>query len=93
MSKLACVKAYHEMEERYARLDLVYFNIDQRSLVCNAISEMIRKHGIAPEVTNAPKTKEEGEYVIEFHDDYDRLSCNFFEDLIGKLKIDHCECG
>jgi hypothetical protein len=32
-----------------------------------------------------------GEYSIEFHDDYDRDSANFFENLIKKLGVDHCE--
>ncbi len=88
-----CIKAYHEMEERYARLELLYFNIDQRALICNTVTDMIKKYGIAPDVTTTAKDKESGEYVIEFHDDYDRASCNFFEDLIKNLNIGHCEVG
>ena len=87
----ACIKAYHEMEERYARLELDYFDTDQRALICDSINDMIKKHKVAPEVTIKPKGEEKGEYIIEFHDDYDKKSGDFFEELIKNLNIDHCE--
>jgi len=89
--KNACIKAYHEMEERYARLILAYHNNEQRNKICNTVGEMIEEQGIAPAVTVTPGKNLGGEYCIEFHDDYDKESGKFFEDLIKKLGVDHCE--
>jgi hypothetical protein len=89
--KNACIKAFHEMEERYARLVLQYYNNEQRNKICDTVGEMIDELGIAPSVTVTPKKDLSGEYSIEFHDDYDRESGKFFEDLIKKLDINHCE--
>jgi hypothetical protein len=89
--KKACIKAYHEMEERYARLILEYYDNDQRRKICDTVGAMIEEQGIAPAVTVTPKKNLSGEYCIEFHDDYDKESGQFFEDLIKKLDIDHCE--
>ncbi len=89
--KNACIKAYHEMEERYARLILVYHNNEQRNNICDTVGILIDEFKIAPTVTVTPKKDLAGEYSIEFHDDYDRESEKFFETLIKKLDIDHCE--
>lgn len=86
-----CIKAYHEMEERYSRLVLVYNNTEQRNLICDTVGKMIDEKGIAPGVTVTPKKDLGGEYAVEFHDDYDKKSGKFFEELIGKLDISHCE--
>jgi hypothetical protein len=87
----ACIKAYHEMEERYARLVLQYFSTDQRNNICDTVGDMIKDFGIAPSVTVTPGKDLGGEYSVEFHDDYDRESHKFFEKLIKTLGIDHCE--
>jgi hypothetical protein len=89
--KTACIKAYHEMEERYARLVLEYHSNDQRNLICDTVGEVIDELGIAPALTITPGKNLGGEYDIEFHDDYDRESFRFFETLIKKLGVDHCE--
>ena len=89
--KEPCIKAYHEMEERYARLVLEYHNNEQRNLICKAVGGMIDSHGIAPAVTVTPTKGLAGEYAIELHDDYDREGGKFFEDLIKILAIDNCE--
>lgn len=90
-AKEACIKAYHEMEERYSRLVLVYNSNKQRNTICDTVGEMIEKKGIAPAVVVTPGKNLSGEYSIEFHDDYDKQSGQFFEDLIKKLNINHCE--
>ncbi len=89
--KKTCIKAYHEMEERYSRLVLVYNSNEQRNLICDSVGMMIEKKGIAPGVTVTPGKDLGGEYSIEFHDDYDKQSGKFFEELIKKLDIEHCE--
>ena len=86
-----CIKAYHEMEERYARLVLEYSSNDQRNMICDTVGKLIEEHGIAPAVTIVPKKDFGGDYCIEFHDDYDKESGVFFDTLIKKLDIDHCE--
>jgi hypothetical protein len=87
----ACIKAYHEMEERYARLVLEYHSNEQRKIICDMVGEVINEFGVAPALTVTPGKNLGGEYSIEFHDDYDRDSANFFENLIKKLGVDHCE--
>ena len=85
------IKAYHEMEERYARLVLEYHSNEQRKAICDTVSSVIDEFGVAPALTVTPGKNLGGEYSIEFHDDYDRVSGNFFESLIKRLGIDHCE--
>jgi hypothetical protein len=89
--KKTCIKAYHEMEERYSRLVLVYNSSEQRNLICDSVGKMIEEKGIAPGVVVTPGKDLGGEYSIEFHDDYDKQSGKFFEELIKKLDIEHCE--
>ncbi len=89
--KNACIKAYHEMEERYARLVLKYYSNEQRSNINDKISEVIEEFKVAPTVTVTPGKDLGGEYDIEFHDDYDRISHKFFEVLIQRLDIGSCE--
>ena len=90
-TKKTCIKAYHEMEGRYSRLVLEYHNNEQRNLICDTVGMIIDKHGIAPSVIVTPGKELGGEYDIEFHDDYDRQSGVFFEELIKILDIGHCE--
>jgi len=86
-----CIKAYHEEEERYSRLILEYHNTKQRKKICKKVSNMIEKYHIVPFTTVTPKDGKNGEYSLEFHDDYDRKSGDFFEDLIHSLGVEHCE--
>ena len=86
-----CIKAYHEMEERYVRLVLVYHSNTQRKQVCDTVGDVIEEFGVAPSLTVTPGKNLGGEYSIEFHDDYTRESQKFFDSLIKRLDIDHCE--
>ena len=89
--KKTCIKAYHEMEERYSRLVLAYNSNEQRNHICNTVGKIIDTFGVAPAVTITPGKDLSGEYSIEFHDDYDKQSGKFFEEVIKQLDIDHCE--
>ena len=89
--KKTCIKAYHEMEERYARLVLEYHNNEQRNLICDTVGMVIEEQGIAPSVIVTPGKELGGEYAVEFHDDYDKQGGIFFDELMKKLDIVHCE--
>ena len=93
MSKKACIKAYHEMEERYSRLILEYNNLEQKEQIFNTTNDLIKKYKIYPTKIITPKGDFCGEFCLEFHDDYDKDSEAFFEELIKTLDIDHCEIG
>jgi len=91
MGDIMCLKAFHEMEERYTRLVIEYHSNAQRKQVCDTVGDVIEEFGVAPALTVTPGKNLGGEYSIEFHDDYRRDSQLFFDSLIAKLGIDHCE--
>ncbi len=80
-------KAHMSMEERYAKLELDYGNLEEKKKICNLVNDLIAKYKISPQITVEPQTVETGEYVIEFHDDYDKKAGPFFEELLHKLNI------
>ena len=91
MEKPKCIKAYHEMEERYARMELEYYNLEQKELIFNTVNDLIKKYKIYPTKIITPKGEFQGEFCIEFHDDYKRESEEFFNELLERLNIDKCE--
>ena len=94
MSKAqSCIKAYHEMEERYARLVIEYFTLAQKEEIFHATNEVIKQLKVYPSQTMLPKGEFEGEFAIEFADDYDKVSGEFFEAIIKILNINKCEIG
>ncbi len=94
MSKAkSCIKAYHEMEERYARLVIEYFTLEQKEAIFHTTNELIKDFKVYPSQTMSPKGEFQGEFCIEFSDDYDKVSGEFFESMIKKLEIDKCEIG
>ncbi len=93
MSQPACIKAYHEMEERYSKLILEYHSLEQKEQIFEAANDMIKKYKIYPTKIITPKGDFTGDFCLEFHDDYDKKSGAFFEELIQKLGVDHCEIG
>ena len=84
-------KAHVQMEERYARLEIDYDSLEEKKAICNYVNDLIAVHRISPQITVEPKTTETGEYIIEFHDDYDKKAGDFFEDLLKKLNIKSCD--
>ena len=93
MSQPACIKAYHEMEERFSRMVLEYYSLEQKEQIFNIANELTRKYKIYPTKIITPKGDFSGDFCLEFHDDYDKKSGAFFEDLIKRLGVDHCELG
>ncbi|NPA74105.1 MAG: hypothetical protein GXO12_05275 [Epsilonproteobacteria bacterium] len=90
--KKACIEAYHEMEERYAMLEIRFFSEEQKSLIKKALSDAIKEYEISPEIVVEydDNDRSHGMYIIEFHDDYDRESGDFFEKIIKDLDIGKC---
>jgi hypothetical protein len=91
--KKACIKAIHEMEERYSKLIIEYYSLEQKERIFNAIMDTIKEFNISPRQMIIPKDETSGEYCLEFHDDYDKSSGEFFEKLLKTLDISHCEIG
>ena len=91
MDTKKCIKAYHEMEERYARLEIEYYTLEQKELIFNTTNDLIKKYKIYPTKIITPKGDFAGEFCIEFHDDYNRESESFFEELLERLGIENCE--
>jgi len=89
----ACIKAYHEMEERYARLVIEYFTLEQKELIFHATNDLIKELKSYPSQTMQPKGEFQGEFTLEFNDDYDKEAGVFFEKIIQKLNINKCEIG
>ena len=94
MSKAqSCIKAYHEMEERYARLVIEYFTLEQKEAIFHTTNALIKELKVYPSQTISPKGEFQGEFCLEFSDDYDKESEYFFESMIKKLDINKCEIG
>ncbi len=85
------IKAYHEMEERYARMELEYYTLEQKELIFNTTNELIKKYKIYPTKIITPRGDFQGEFSLEFHDDYFKESKDFFNELLQKLNIKRCE--
>lgn len=79
------------MEERYAKLEIDYDSLEEKKKICNLVNDLVAKYKISPQITVEPKDVEKGEYVIEFHDDYDKQAGPFFEELLHALGIQKCD--
>ncbi len=87
-----CIEAYHEMEERYAMLEIRFFDKNQSLQINNAVVNAIKEFEVSPDIVveHNSDNQDEGIYIIEFHDDYDKESGEFFEKIIKDLKIGQC---
>jgi len=87
-----CIEAYHEMEERYAKLEIRFYDKNQSLQINNAVINAIKEFEVSPDIVveHDNDNQNEGIYIIEFHDDYDKESGEFFEKIIKDLKIGHC---
>lgn len=81
------LKAYMRMEERYEELSIVVGpDTAVRDMVLNVIDE------VKNETKQQPSVLSKGESVyIEFHDDVYREGGVFFNKVLSKLNIVHCE--
>jgi hypothetical protein len=84
-------KAHVSMEERYSRMEIEYESVKEKKDICNMVNDLIVKYEISPVIEVKPKDVERGEYIIEFHDDYDKKAGPFFEELLKTLKINDCD--
>jgi len=91
-TRKACIEAYHEAEERYAMLEIKYFSKEQSLLINSNVIKNMKKFGVSPDITieHNNENENEGIYVIEFHDDYNKKSADFFEKIIKELNIGSC---
>ncbi len=89
--KMKSCKAHIAMEERYSKLELEYDSLEEKKRICDTLNELIVKYHISPQITIEPNEVGKGEYVIEFHDDYDKKAGPFFEELLHALGIQKCD--
>jgi len=88
-----CIKAHVRMEERYEGLQLVYGDNPQlKQDVLDAIEYAKKETGMEPNLFgNEDQSNPEKEAIyLEFNDDSQRDSGNFFEIILHKLNI-KCE--
>ena len=73
-------------------LEIKFFNKDQSSKINNAVINAIKELEVSPDIMieHNNENSDEGMYVIEFHDDYDKESGEFFEKIIKDLDINQC---
>ncbi|NWF67324.1 MAG: hypothetical protein HXX81_07660 [Campylobacterales bacterium] len=91
MAATCSIKAYHRQEERYVGLNLEYTQKEDRINILNAIEETKQKFDTQPIIWDNQKEDGSGGVYIEFNDDYDKESGPFYEDVLRKIGIDHCE--
>jgi len=90
MADINCAMAYHEMEERYSRLTVSYSSLTKKTEIFTVINANVEKHQITPEIVITPSAVGEGEYAIEFHDDYQKKAGAFYDDVLNALHIKIC---
>ena len=90
--KSACIEAYHEMEERYAMLEMRFFTKEQSDRINEVLVKCIKEYEVSPDiiVEHDNSNNDEGIYIVEFHDDYNKESGDFFECVIDGLDIKSC---
>ncbi len=91
MSSCGCIKAYHRQEERYAGLNLKFTKAEDRERILKLINELKQELDVSPDIFDNQEPNGSGGVYIEFLDDYDKDSSEFFERLIKGLDIKECE--
>lgn len=90
MERCQQIKAFHQREERYQGLELVYDGSNSlKDQITDLIDDVTLETGMTPKLCEYSR----GSIYIEFHDDYDRDGGNYFTRLLGKLGIAQCEAG
>ena len=93
MNRCDEIKANVRMEERYAGMSLTFDkNTELRREMETAIKKVKKQTGMAPQCFDNSKDKTESSQAIyvEFNDDVQRDSGEFFTLLLKELKIDKC---
>ena len=94
MTRCEEIIANVKMEECYAGLCLTFDGDEElRIEISDAIDKISEKTKMSPEIfDNSQNDKEEkSAFYIEFTDDAQRNSGDFFELVLKELKIDKCE--
>lgn len=93
MDRCEEIVANVRMEERYAGMSLVFQGTEAlREEVENAIDKVTKQTKMDPHVFDNSKDHHEAKQAlyIEFNDDVQRESGEFFELLLKELRIDKC---
>jgi len=88
---LDTITAIHSHEERYEKLELLFRNEEEKKKILDTIDTLHYRDECQVEITIVEEDEGHGFVSIEFHDDYDKDAGPFFDALIKKLGIDHCE--
>ena len=87
------IKANVRMEERYAGISFTFSNRpERRTEIETAIKKIKKQTGMSPQCFDNSKDKTEASQslYVEFNDDVQRDSGEFFTLLLKELKIDKC---
>ena len=93
MDRCEEIVANVRMEERYAGMSLVFQGTEAlREEIENAIDKVTKQTKMDPHVFDNSKDHHEAKQAlyIEFNDDVQRDSGEFFELLLRELRIDKC---
>ncbi|MBN2825417.1 MAG: hypothetical protein JXQ76_08845 [Campylobacterales bacterium] len=88
------IKAYVRMEERYEGLNILFGTDDDlKKDIYKVIDEVKKETGMTPFIFEKISTdrKDIQAIYIEFHDDVHRTGGDFFETVLKRLNINHCE--
>ena len=90
MDRCSQIKASVRMEERYAGMCLTFASDDQnlRNEVNEAIDKVNKQTKMIPQIWD---NTDKRTLYVEFKDDMQRDSGDYFEKLLRELKIDKCE--
>jgi len=96
MTKNRCgeIEAHVRMEERYEGLSLIFGDHPElKKEILGVVQEVKDETGLAPFVFDKVSNDRPDIQAIylEFQEDVHRDAGDFFERVLGKLKIDHCE--
>jgi len=93
MNRCGEIKANVRMEERYAGMSLTFSNSPElRAEIETAIKKIKKQTGMTPQCFDNSKDKTEASQsvYVEFNDDVQRDSGEFFTLILKELKIDKC---
>lgn len=93
MDKCELINANVRMEECYAGMSLTFDGSEEiRGEIETAVKKVKTETGMNPECFDSSRdhTEKKQSIYIEFTDDAQRDSGEFFEKVLKELKIDHC---
>jgi hypothetical protein len=87
---LSNITAIHHSEERYASLTLVAHTKEDIENAKAVVQKVI--DGVDGDIRICESEVEDNyEVTVEFHDDYDKKSGDYFDRIIKELNIEICE--